>query len=708
MKCSQFMSTTVLVAVMSPFFVHAQPWPDPVPEPTLPEITATPVPNPGVAGTFFSNAYKFSLLWPAVPSTTALNNPPHPINSAQTEVPRWRYFWKFGDQTYSTDSMPVHTFPATSTPLEFDVEVSLKPIYSDDYDPFKKKKKKKVGISAKDGSPALHFDNTTYPMIHSPDSAIELQVNWRATRPGKGLTMAITYQSIADAKTDVSGVVGFLYTDNDMQIESIEGAPEDAEIITVPAGRQSPYPLRGLMWRFDGLNSKTNGQRTIFLDISANSTLGQLITNTSSIQRPVFAFIAYDDPQAGNPPNQQSLLSLIGASKSIDNAAGVSASVTDSYSFYQEITEALSINWAADPNYILVEPAYLEPGTTEQTLNYSVHFQNDGSISATKLEVNMDVDPLLFGPGVNAPANTSIPGCLSLTEATATEIYWTTPPPPSSGPGNCKLNGVGDAVALGFSTDSTWGKIHYDIRTLRNHTLSLGDTIRAKGTISMDGRSEITPVAIVPVGIPAFCYPGMLGLKFTQHFANDAVRSGWGLGLTLRYALGKVQNPNFDAHTLRRIRKNNFPLFWWQGELGYGQTSLQPGTDSLRLCHLDVTPVMLRFIARKPALHIGGVTFERGWGISAGYTASYLLASRRNGADDTAFDEFGFGDRLDHSISVSADFLNLIGRPGISVGAGWRWRNSQITGTREWYQNAFVYLHYTFSYRFRTEFGWLN
>ena len=146
MKCSQFMSKTVLVAVMLPLFVQAQPWPDPVPEPTLPEITATPVPNPGVAGTFFSNAYKFSLLWPAVPSTTALNNPPHPINSAQTEVPRWRYFWKFGDQTYSTDSMPVHTFPATSTPLEFDVEVSLKPIYADDYDALKKKKKKKVGI----------------------------------------------------------------------------------------------------------------------------------------------------------------------------------------------------------------------------------------------------------------------------------------------------------------------------------------------------------------------------------------------------------------------------------------------------------------------------------------------------------------------------------------------------------------------------------
>lgn len=707
MKCSPFVYTAVFIAALFPSFVHAQPWSDPVPEPTLPEIITMEVPNSGVPGTVFSNAFKFALQWPAVRSTTTLNNPPDPINAAQTEAPRWRYFWKFGDQTYSTDSMPVHTFRATGSPQEFDVEVSLKPIYSDDYDPFKKKKKKKVGVPA-NNSPGLYFDNTTYPIIQRPDSAIELQANWRATRPGKGLTMAITYRSVADSKFAVSGVVGFLYADNEMQIESVEGAPDGGEVITVPANRQSPFPLRGLMWRFDGLNSKTTGQRTIFVDVSANSALGQLITNTSSIQRPVFAFIAYDDPQGGNPPNQQSLLALIGASTSVDNAASIPEALADSYNFYQEITEPLSINWAADPNYILVSPEYLEPGTVDQTLNYSVHFQNDGSNSAKVLEVKMDVDTLLFGPGVNSPANTSVPHCFKLTEATDKLVKWVTPSPPPANPGFCKLNGVGDAVALGFSTDSTWGKIHYDIRTLRNYTLRLGDTIRTKGAISMDGRNEKTSEVIVPVITPAFCYPGILGLKFTQHFANNAVRSGWGLGLTLRYGLGKVQNPNFEAHTLRRIRKNNFPLFWWQGELGYGQTSLQPATDSLRLCHIDVTPVMLRFIARKPPLRFGNLAFERGWGISAGYTASYLLASRRNGADDTAFDQFGFGDRLDHSISVSADFLNLIGRPGISLGAGWRWRNSGISGTREWYQNAFVYLHYTFSPRFRTEFGWLN
>ncbi|MBK9336531.1 MAG: hypothetical protein IPM98_08045 [Lewinellaceae bacterium] len=116
----------------------------------------------------------------------------------------------------------------------------------------------------------------------------------------------------------------------------------------------------------------------------------------------------------------------------------------------------------------------------------------------------------------------------------------------------------------------------------------------------------------------------------------------------------------------------------------------------------------MRFIARKPPLRIGNTAVQRGWGFSAGYTTSYLVSSRRNGADDTAFDNLSFGGRLDHSLSLSADFLNLVGHPGLSFGAGWRWRNSQITGAREWRQNAFVYLHYTFSYRLRKEFGWLK
>jgi len=653
---------------------------------------------------------EFWLEWPDA-STTIYHNPPAPIAIGQNQQPRWVYFWKFGDHTYSTDSMPRHVFRPGSTD-SFDVEVLIKPIYSDDHDPFKKKKKKKVGIPppSPSGSTAapvyVNLPYTPYTIINHPDSTIEMKANWGATRPGKGLTMAITYRT--RSQSSVAGVIGFLHAEGMMEFVGVEGAPESGTDVSVEAGFRTPEALRGRVWHIENLKA-ADGEKTIFIDVRVPETIGRLINDTSSVQCPVFAFIGYDDAKGGNSPNQQSTFfsQLLGASKfnfKDGTDAGVDGAYADPYNFYQEEIGQVAINWASDPNYILVQPAMLPPGTTEQELKYEVHFQNDGSASATDMQVRMGLDARLNGLGaLSQPAN-NVPDCFAFT-AGADSLRWNTPGSP---PADCKLNGAGDATALGFSTDLTWGQVLYTIQTRPGYTLRIGDTIRAQGKVYMNGTREITPVSIVPVGTPAFCYPGILGLKYTQHFANDAIRSGWGLGLTLRYALGKVQNPNFEAHTLRRIRKANFPLFWWQGELGYGQTNLHPATDSLRLCHLDLTPVMLRFIARKPPLRFGSLAFERGWGISAGYTASYLLASRRNGADDTAFDEFSFGDRLDHSISVSADFLNLIGRPGISLGAGWRWRNSGITGTREWYQNAFVYLHYTFSPRFRTEFGWLK
>ena len=680
------------------------------PDTILPEIMFRHVStSPTAANT---NYLEFWLEWPD-PGTTIYHNPPDPIAVGQNQQPRWIYFWKFGDQTYSGESMPRHIFPPA--PVDsFEVEVSLKPIYSDDHDPFKKKKKKKVGIPppSPTGATAVpvyaDMPYTSYSMISSPDSALEMKANWGATRPGKGVTIALTYRPRSNSKEPVSGVIGLLYAKGFLEVDHVEGAPDAGSEVAVRPEFRTPEALSGRIWRFEDLSPSAREQ-TIFVDVRVPDAIGQLINDTSTVQCPIFAFIAYDDQQGGNSPNQQTsfLNNLFGISKFDSQGevgAGVEGDVTDSYNFYQEKTSQLAINWASDPNYILVNPAMLPPGSSELMLNYELHFQNDGAASATKMQVRMGMDPLLHGAGALSVPAANVPNCFTFA-AGADSLRWNTPNPPPAG---CKLNGAGDAVALGFSTDLTWGQTLYSVQTRPGYTLRIGDTIRAQGKVYMDGTREITPVSVVPVGTPAFCYPGILGLKYTQHFANEAVRSGWGLGLTLRYALGKVQNPNFEAHSLRRIRKNNFPLFWWQGELGYGQTSLQPNSDSLRLCHLDVTPVMLRFIARKPPLRFGNLAFERGWGISAGYTASYLLASRRNGADDTAFDEFGFGDRLDHSISVSADFLNLIGRPGISVGAGWRWRNSGITGTREWYQNAFVYLHYTFSPRFRTEFGWLN
>lgn len=647
----------------------------------------------------YSNYYEFWLEWPD-PATTCHHNPPGPINPAQLQQPRWVYFWKFGDQTYSADSMPRHAFRNSG---DFDVEVALKPIYSDDHDPFKKPKKR-IGVPPPNPPLDSIYKDTVYSMLPNPDVSLQLVANWGASRPTGTLTLAITYR--IRSQKPASGEVRLLHADGYLEIVGVEGAPGEGSRVTIPADEQTPESLVGYAWPFSNLSSQS-GERTIFVDVRVPENIARLINDTSSVQCPVFASIGHDDGLAGNTPqqgpsNNTGLKTVLGISAA-DGSDGLESPYATSHNFYEEKSTQVTINWASDPNYILVSPAILAPGSTNQSLRYSIHFQNDGSASATDVDVKVGADPLLAGPGASSPIR--VPGCFIFTPGADT-MLWTTKN--VVGDPTCKINGVGDAYALGFSEDYTWGQVHYDIQTRSGYVLKIGDTIRAQGKVRMGPTTEATAIAVVPVGIPAFCYPGLFGLKYTRHFANDAHRSGWGLALTLRYGLGKVQNPGFEAHTSGLINKKHFPTFWWQGELGYGQTRWLPGADSFLVRHLDVTPVMLRFIARKPPLRFGSAAVQRGWGFSAGYTSSFLFSSSRNGADDLAFDQLSFGGRLDHALSVSADFLNLIGHPGLSFGVGWRWRNSRISGSREWYQNAFAYAHYTFSYRLRKEFGWIN
>jgi hypothetical protein len=662
----------------------------------LPTIQFRHLPNTSTS--VYSNYYEFWLEWPD-PATTCHHNPPGPINPAQNQQPRWVYFWKFGDQTYSTDSRPHHAFRSSDS---FDVEVALKPIYSDDHDPFKKPKKR-IGVPPPNPPLDSIYKDTVYSMIPNLDSSIQLAANWGASRPTGTLTLAITYR--VRSKEPASGEVILLFADGYLVMDTTNGALGEGNRIDIPAGVRTPEKLVGYAWPFSNLSSQS-GERTIFVDVRVPDNIARLINETSSVQCPVFASIGHNDGLAGNTPQQGPLnntgFNTLFGTSSTDGSDGLESLHSTLYNFFEEKSTQVTINWASDPNYILVSPAILAPGSTNQSLRYSIHFQNDGSASATNVDVKVGADPLLAGAG--ASSTISVPGCFQFTPASDT-LLWATK---SVGGNICKINGVGDARALGFSEDSTWGQVHYDIQTRSGYVLKIGDTIRAQGKVRMGATTETTAIAVVPVGIPAFCYPGLLGLKYTRHFANDAHRSGWGLALTLRYGLGKVKNPGFEAHTTGLINKKHFPIFWWQGELGYGQTRWLPGTDSFFVRHLDVTPVMLRFIARKPPLRFGNTAVQRGWGFSAGYTSSYLLSSSRNGSDDTAFDQLSFGGRLDHSLSVSADFLNLIGHPGLSFGVGWRWRNSRISGSREWYQNAFVYAHYTFSYRLRKEFGWIN
>ena len=682
------------------------------------------------AGQEYSNYVEFYLQWPT-PSSSCIRETLNPINPTQTEEPRWQFFWNFGDGTFAADTNDVvrHVY---NDPGTFNVEVAMKPTYTDDHDPFgKAKMTAPLIIPSSPPAGTISHPDTTYHMIDSAAGNLQLVANWYASRPTGVLTFALSYRPSSNNTSDIQ--VGFAYPKNMFEVI------EDASVWTPNTTAGEPLDLptegygeletqNGYGWVYESVPAGS-GERTIFVDLLVKDNMREQINSNSSVIGRIVAGIVYSSgtqsiPGPGGPDADTKMVSapvvqhkttigdLFGASKA--SADGVSPSSADSpfnsFDYAEMDTVYVAVNWASDPNFFIVSPEILLPGSQHETLNYSAHFQNNGSASAINLDVQVALDPLLKQSDLQTLSTN--PACLEYKNTTSGALIWTNKGKtgPIEDPTSiCKLNALDDARRLGFAVGDTWGNVNYTIRTQPGVSLKNGQRILAQAAVTMDGTVDSTNVAVVQVGTPAFCYKNLFGLKYYQHLANDEHRSGLGIALTMRRPLGKVQNPDFIASKTGLINKKYFPVFWWQAELGYGQSKLQfAPTDSFFLRHIDVTPFMLRFIAKKPPLRFGSVGFQRGWGLSAAYTASYLFQSKHNDSEDLAFDKFSFGQRLDHSISLSADFLNLIGHPGISVGAGWRWRNSNITGQRQWYQNAFVYLHYTFSHRLKYEFSWLH
>lgn len=684
------------------------------PNDSMPTIRYELVPD---GTTLVNNYFRFYLEWPS-PDATCFHNPPTPIVTGQSTPPQWVYFWNFGDGTYAGNSVVTHAF----NPGTFNVEVALKPTYTDDHDPFKKAKMQRA-LAVPDPSTTTTATKPVDNRIIDPGSNLKLAVNWQASRPTGMLTFAVSYRMPANSE----GQVIFLFPDYMFDAVHTDWAPsiEQGQSVAIPADVYTTAALDGYSWSFKN-NTNIQHDTTLFIDLRVPLNVQNSITNTSTVQENVYAAIAFKSGAPANdqtvpggsdnvpvvktaapPPlakQPQSFFDLLFGTTKTDETGTVTSPYD--YNTYEEQFMPIAVNWASDPNFMIVEPTVLEPGSSNNTLTYTAGFQNDGTASANKLTISVGVDPLLLAPSVSTLQRN--PGCINNIPAIENDsLIWSNIPKNPNIPPSCSLPSLGDARKLGFAEDQSWGLVKYQIQTPSTPLID-GQVIRAQAIIRMDAGQDTTDICEVRVGTPAFCYVNLFGLKYTQQLVNDEHRNGLGIALTLRRPLGKVKNPGFEVRKTGLINLNNFPLFWWQAELGYGQTKLQyPMSDSFFLRHIDATPFMLRFIAKKPPLKFGSKKIERGWGISAGYTASYLFSSRRNGSDDTGFDQFSFTERLDHSISVSGDFLNLIGHPGLSVGAGWRWRNSNITGQRQWYQNAFVYLHYTFSYRFRKEFGWL-
>ncbi|MBL7776581.1 MAG: hypothetical protein JNK89_11300, partial [Saprospiraceae bacterium] len=462
-------------------------------------------------------------------------------------------------------------------------------------------------------------------------------------------------------------------------------------------------------WRIENPENAQvpHDENSLIVELEVDSLVANLLPDTtSSTTAQVLGMIRIANPKSDVKEN------VWGASKNAVNpdvqvvfAAGSNDDTGVATPFFDGgftglSTQTIRLNWASDPNGITVEPQVLEPGVVSAPLHYEIQFYNGGSATAWNITAQVPLDSLLQPLGVGGPATLSQhPAGFTYNRILETTAQWKNT--------NAGLPSLTDAYKLGFSPDLSNGHIRYGVSTKTNRALRNGERILATARIDMEQSSVETNTAVVRVERLRVAYPCVLGFKTYYNFNVDAGafhRSGFNLALTLRKALCKIPNPQNRYFFQSRIPKSALPLFWWQGELGYGNSKLQRSeADSLQLGFLDVTPVLLRFIAKKPDLRIGNTVFKRGWGLSAGYTSSLLLHGKANGVamDLGALD---FGDRLDHSFSASLDLMNLVGQPGLSFGFGWRWRNSAVAGEREWYNHPFVYAHYSFSHRFRFEF----
>lgn len=662
---------------------------------TSPPVDETAMPKNATES--FENKFRFNLAWGKVSDTCRHNNPPLPLVEEQEKPAQWVYFWNFGDGTFSRDSTPEHAFPVGT----YVVKAALKPIYSDDHDPLGYMVDTIV-VNATDAA-------LSYPARIPQDSSIALNVNWAASRPGGRLIFALTYKKIRE-QGEAPRTVYLMFPSNEFEFVGMQSGPAPSS--SFPESFDGT-PHRVYAWDFEAVDNANDAtdENSVFVELKVREGVADLLPDTvPELLTSVKAMYKLHPTQKAGQVN---LLGVANADKT-STGAYVGDSGVENSNFIDGLDELtylpISLNWASDPNAMSVYPAVLEPGATEAQLNYRIDFFNGGTATADTLHIDATVDNNQLNTGSLTTVAT-FPSPLAQSFQSENTLRWAS--------NNANLLSLGQAQDVGFPDEHAFGFVNFTLKTKPGLVFKEGDRILAQAHIQMEKSEVTTNQAIVRVQGLKMPVPCMFGLKVYYNFRFDDEsfhRSGYNLALTARKALGKMPNPQNRYFFDSRIPKSVFPMFWWQAELGYGQTKLRnPEVDSVRLGHLDLTPVLLRFIAKKPELRFGNIGVKRGWGLSAGYTGSFLLHGKQLNGNKLDLSAWSFGERLDHAFSISLDLLNLIGRPGISCGFGWRWRNSAVTqqyglpGTpgaasgRAWYNHPFVYAHYTFSHRLRYE-----
>lgn len=596
--------------------------------------------------------------WPNKTFTPDLTNPtPSPSGSLETKADSanagWVNFWMYDDGVYSRLPDVSRSFPNNQ---EYKTALKVRGKYTDDPEPPRMPARVPAGGVSTAPLPADSMQQ---------GKEIAMVSNWGAARIGDTVYLALSVKNLNDAFQTRSGRVSVLFPRNEFRYLG-EIFPSSTDRYGNVTSTNVTETATLCDWTVS--NIPINQAQTLFIEM--------MVTDKAmdSVAYQLEAKVDWDDEQTNTVP--VTLPTMLGISKDKGSAAP-----PNPFYFEGETAAEIKVNRSRDPNALVVSPGEVTPAAPAPVhkLEYTVFVENIGTATTPNLKVEVTFDNKInlasYAPrnlDFQVPAAFPAAPCCTGNKAVFEFI------------------GINLPSSRGGANPAGKGSFSFTMDTKPGLNLRDGDKIRATGVIKMVNNNffeedvEATGPAIVHVREPArLCYGWLLGLKYHNFLPNPDSLRNTGLNLTFQVPLVRAKENTLKSAYLKA------PRWFWQFELGLGKSTFNLEDQSRAVAkYVHLTPAQIRY-THIPA---GPVNL----GLSAGYSLGYVYDATRDGVDAPL--KSGLGNRLEHELAVSLDAFNMTTVPGISLGAGYKYRFNQLFEDSVSYHFPFVYLQFNFAH----------
>lgn len=575
----------------------------------------------------------------------------------------WRYFWMIDEGLFGSDSTVSHQF---SNDGNREVMTKVRGRYSDTPEP----PAMRVAPRVTGQSSTLAFPQPLDTILNKTE--VGIVPNWTAARRGDTVYLALTVRNRSDVTR--SGYLKLLMPKEEFRYFDEVFPTKSVKFGTL--SEQTVYDAGGGVagnlceWRIDALPSGKT--QTLFIETVVTSAAHDSLAYTLEVDA------QWDDELPSLSSSTATLFNL-GSGPSKNGGAPVYNPVY----FSQEARTTIAVNQARDPNALTVTPNTVPPAATApaHTLTYRVDVENTGSATATALDVevffedrHIDLTPTSFSDvlEMHFPAGPSVK---NVTQNLNRLTF--------------HFEGINLAPGQYASSEYSQGYFTFTAKSKPGITLNDGDEIRARAIIRMGAivveDTVATAPAVVHVREPQrMCYGPLLGVKFFNNLPNPEPVVNTGGALTLMVPLYRPKGNLLNSYTIK-----NQPKLFWQFELGAGTSTFDGLSDTARIKtnYVHVTPALLRYTG-------GRIPNVTSFGISAGYSLDFVYSGKENGSKLAL--KSGLGGHLEQELAASVDFFNLDAVPGITIGAGYKYRWNNLLADPVNYSFPFVYAQINF------------